>query len=220
MNQTTIVGQPEQNHFVYWICCAPGLKLCAIADFLPHASQQPSSAVVVGAVVSERQIAICKKIQQKDHFPITQQQTDEATTEISVPKQQSNHAKEQKIRMRLYCADGTTFVQPSNENQQLPKLIFDSQAALEETGGNRKCMDKSARAGERKHLKSLATMDFDCDDRHQPQPFANNSHQVDDSAPRREATAKHQPWKAKLFDRVLVDVECSTDGSLKHIANN
>ncbi|CAB9521214.1 Ribosomal RNA small subunit methyltransferase F [Seminavis robusta] len=205
------------------LCCAPGLKLCAIADYLPQATLQPSSTIVVGVDVSEHRIATCKKILQKYHLPI-KQQPDEATTEISTQKQQSSHMREQKIQMRLYCADGTTFDQPYNHNQLLPKLVFDSQSALEETGGKRKRMNKSARARERKRLKSLVTVDFDCGgDRHQPLPSAdNNNHQKeeDPAVPRKEDTSSKQqhPWKAKLFDRVLVDAECSTDGSLKHIA--
>jgi hypothetical protein len=107
------------------------------------------------------------------------------------------------VRVRLYCTDGTNFDQPHGATDtQLPNLAFDSVAALEESAicGKRKRMNKSARARERKRLKHLAAIDFD------------TYHQGEDSK-----SVAASGWKVKSFDYVLVDAECSTDGSLKHI---
>lgn len=195
------------------LCCAPGLKLCAIADYLSSPSpalqqQQPENSVVVGVDVSEGRIAICKRIVQKYHVhPETSGKTQEQSD---------------KVGIRLYCGDGTTFGQPqehpppqprNHDLQQpgangLPNLVFDSETAIEENTvtGKRKRMNKSARARERKRLKSLIAEDFI------PGGESNNNQSQSD-----ESKIKSGVWKAKQFDRVLVDAECSTDGSLKHI---
>jgi ubiquinone/menaquinone biosynthesis C-methylase UbiE len=42
------------------LCCCPGLKLCAMADFL-----KDRDAFIVGVDVSENIMALCKKIVQR-----------------------------------------------------------------------------------------------------------------------------------------------------------
>lgn len=69
-------------------------------------------------------------------------------------------------------------------------LVFDSQGAFEETktAGKRKRMNKSARARERKRLKLIS-----------------------------DVKGNDSGTSMEPFDCVLVDAECSTDGSLKHV---
>jgi 16S rRNA C967 or C1407 C5-methylase (RsmB/RsmF family) len=178
------------------LCCAPGLKLCAIGDFLatanPTLQTPPANNVVVGVDVSESRIATCKKILHKYHL--------QSTSDLA------EHQPNNEVRIRVYCSDGTTFDQLQH-NDNLPTLVFDSQTASEETAvtGKRKRMNKSARARERKGLKELSTMDFV----RQAQASKESSETV--------TSSDDKGWKAKPFDRVLVDAECSTDGSLKHI---
>ena len=87
-------------------------------------------------------------------------------------------------RIRLYCTDGTTFNNEGFEDER--ELIFDSIAETQELEGNkdgkRKRMNKSARARERKRLKFLET-----------------------------TVSNHGKVDTVLFDRVLVDAECSTE---------
>ena len=99
----------------------------------------------------------------------------------------------ESVKIQLYRQDGTTFGLDTSDNN----LVFDSRAAAEEFAarGKRKRMNKSARARERKRLRQLASEDW----------VATG----DDSE-------KNTP-SIKLFDYVLVDAECSTDGSLKHV---
>jgi 16S rRNA C967 or C1407 C5-methylase (RsmB/RsmF family) len=153
------------------LCCSPGLKLCMMADLLS------SSSTIVGVDISERRLALCKSIVKKYHV-------DPGTLGCASG---SNRA-----RIRLYCADGTTFgTEPD------PELIFDSVAATEEqkTAGKRKRMNKSARARERKRLRQLSSMD-------------KQSSSIESEVP---------AYESAPFDLVLVDAECSTDGSLKHV---
>ena len=181
----------QQPFRILDMCCAPGLKLCAIADYLSSANpllQETSKQnVVVGVDVSETRIAICKRILQKYHVH----------PKTSGHIADDDNPQSDKTRIRLYCCDGTTFDQPHNisrDGNQQRKLVFDSETASEERAvtGKRKRMNKSARARERKQLKSLVAMDF-------------------------EDADSNTIWKAKCFDKVIVDAECSTDGSLKHI---
>jgi 16S rRNA C967 or C1407 C5-methylase (RsmB/RsmF family) len=97
-------------------------------------------------------------------------------------------------RIRLYCADGTAFGVTEADSQ----LVFDSVAAMEDqqVAGKRKRMNKSARARERKRLRQLSSLD------------KPSSSATDENGP----TLTVEP-----FDLVLVDAECSTDGSLKHV---
>jgi 16S rRNA C967 or C1407 C5-methylase (RsmB/RsmF family) len=167
----TTSGSPP--HRVLDLCCAPGLKLCALADALP------SNSLVVGVDIAEHRLATTKRILHKYRL------------------QEDDNDNDNAVRIRLYCGNGTQFDQP----HVLPTLVFDSQTARDESAisGKRKRMNKSARARERKRLKTLTTIDF------VPQ-------KEDD-----EEETTTGGWKSKLFDCVLVDAECSTDGSLKHI---
>lgn len=170
-----LLGIPvtASNARVLDLCCSPGLKLCTIADYLV------SSATVVGVDVSEERLAVCKRIVKKYHV-------DPATSGFSPNKNGP--------RIRLYCADGTTF-----GSEPDPTLVFDSVAAIEDqqVAGKRKRMNKSARARERKRLRQLSSLD------------------------KKSTTGVSHDNESKLtiepFDYVLVDAECSTDGSLKHV---
>ena len=107
----------------------------------------------------------------------------------------SGHASDSNgARIRLYCADGTKF-----GNDPDPKVIFDSMVAAEQqkTTGKRKRMNKSARARECKQFRHLSSLDK------QTSSIKNDE--------------KASPLTIKPFDFVLVDAECSTDGSLKHV---
>jgi 16S rRNA C967 or C1407 C5-methylase (RsmB/RsmF family) len=107
---------------------------------------------------------------------------------------------EEGTKIQLYCQDGTSFgIRPQEIN-----LVFDSRSALEEmkVRGKRKKMNKSARARERKRLKLLASTDW-----------ASNNDDDDDATTEKDM----KPPMIKPFDYVLVDSECSTDASLKHM---
>jgi len=160
----------KKNLRVLDLCCSPGLKLCAMADWLGD------NATVVGVDVSESRMATCKRIVRKYHI-------DPKTCGTA-------SASKNSPRIRLYCTDGTKF----GMKEESLNLVFDSNAAKEEQAslGKRKRMNKSARARERKRLKQLVGLD------------------------RKESMQEFHPI-IELFDRVLVDAECSTDGSLKHI---
>ncbi|WP_310481003.1 DUF1822 family protein, partial [Chamaesiphon sp. VAR_48_metabat_403] len=77
--------------------------------------QTPSTnSVIVGVDVSESRLAICKKILHKYHLQ-------------STPTLAEQPSK--KVRIRVYCSDGTTFDQLQDDDNNLPTLVFDSQTA-------------------------------------------------------------------------------------------
>ncbi len=159
------------------MCCAPGLKLCAISDYLRKnvLSDNSEEATVIGVDCSESRLSTCRKIIEKHQV---------------VPYIGSKEGK--SIRIRLYNNDGTMFgSEPTN-------LIFDSSVCMEQRlhDEGRKRRNRSAKGRERKRLKELVDVD----------------RQASQAG---ESSLSHVP--VKLFDRVLVDVECSTDGSLKHV---
>jgi 16S rRNA C967 or C1407 C5-methylase (RsmB/RsmF family) len=194
-------SKTEESSFrVLDLCCSPGLKLCAIADWLMMNNSDSDTAgymkkpsAVVGVDISESRTALCKRIVTKYHIDPDTCKKGDADSES--PKQDSDGSN---VRMRLYCNDGTTFgLEDSTLN-----LVFDSAAAAEEyqVQGKRKRMNKSARGRERKRLKQLSGID--------EVPVAPG--EIIPSAASPGTTVE-------LFDRVLVDAECSTDGSLKHV---
>lgn len=174
------------------MCCSPGLKLCAIADWLSTAAIDKNrssvwhSSTVVAVDISESRTALCKRI-------VAKYQLDPSTCGDAIDATSKSPVQDDSgTRIRLYCNDGTTF----GQHEEALNLIFDSTASAEEFRfqGKRKRMNKSARGRERKRLKQLA--------------------QVDQIPEKEMPTSK---VAIQLFDRVLVDAECSTDGSLKHV---
>jgi 16S rRNA C967 or C1407 C5-methylase (RsmB/RsmF family) len=195
-------SKTEESSFrVLDLCCSPGLKLCAIADWLlmnncdsdTTGSMKKQPSAVVGVDVSESRTALCKRIVTKYHVD---PDTCKGDVDSGSPKQNTDSSN---VRIRLYCNDGTTFgLENSARN-----LVFDSAAAAEEYRvlGKRKRMNKSARGRERKRLKQLSGID-----------------EVPLAAEESSLPASASPGiTVELFDRVLVDAECSTDGSLKHV---
>ena len=184
------------------LCCCPGLKLCAIADMLSTSSSSSSQQhTLIGVDVSEQRMAVCKRIVHKYQISSSRSREESETSPDS-----SN------VRIRLYCNDGTSFatIQPDQHN-----LVFDSVVASEEEASRsvnkRKRMNKSARARQRKRLDDVASLDV-VESHVSCSSTCDTAETGSDDANRRTA-----PPRIHLFDRVLVDAECSTDGSLVHV---
>jgi len=224
------------------LCCAPGLKLCMMADLVP-----PSS-ILVGVDISSQRISLCKNIVKKYHIDVTTS----SSTSTSIANVYHGHSNaESKIptrsTIRLYCTDGTTFGinNDSNDANVNHGLVFDSNAAREEflSRGKRKRMNKSARAREKRRLLELQRREGDA---HGDVTASNNNPLITDSYDAKEKFDKVMGSKAATggraqyeelvvgqcdksdvdckstlsippFDRVLVDAECSTDGAMRHI---
>ena len=181
------------------LCCSPGLKLCAISDLLS------SDSTVVGVDISESRISLCKKIIIK--YQINRQTSGSCTTSTSTGSAKDKD-DENRARIRLYCQDGTQFGLASFRDPD--KLVFDSDIAREDehvVAGKRKRMNKSARARQQKRLRTVAHLDF------MDSATQKDGREVggDQGAEEEQSICTH------LFDRVLVDAECSTDGAIKHL---
>ena len=220
-----------------------GLKTCAIADLLSvhPQSKHINNVRIIGVDISEQRIQLCKNIITKYQIDKSTSGIVEEGEQESQSKKQ-NHSEENitttttKItkascsqpRISLYCADGTSF---GKTNLGSHALIFDSIVAREEENqkGKRKRMNKSARARQRKRLRNLALEDEYSS--HDPvttgkkQKCVNNDldksgedDQSDSIGENREvAPCVNNDVIIPLFDRVLVDAECSTDGAVRHI---
>eukprot|EP00581_Thalassiosira_minuscula_P020138 CAMPEP_0183719090 /NCGR_PEP_ID=MMETSP0737-20130205/12167_1 /TAXON_ID=385413 /ORGANISM="Thalassiosira miniscula, Strain CCMP1093" /LENGTH=494 /DNA_ID=CAMNT_0025948779 /DNA_START=42 /DNA_END=1526 /DNA_ORIENTATION=+ len=225
------------------LCCAPGLKLCMMADLAP-----PSS-LVAGVDISLQRISLCKNIVKKYHI-------DESTSGSKIIistkpqrcKEKSNENGENNIgveknkssraTIRLYCADGTTFGEGGGANSGKKGFVFDSNAALEEfrSRGKRKRMNKSARAREKRRLLELQRQENSCDTSIDNNGITNGNETMDQekspihsktsASEKRDNEDKSRTYcdrsdmdncKTPMFDRVLVDAECSTDGAIRHI---
>jgi 16S rRNA C967 or C1407 C5-methylase (RsmB/RsmF family) len=180
-----------ENLRILDLCCCPGLKLCAMADVM-----KDTSSTLVGVDVSENRMALCKKIIQKYHID-----------------QETSGGNQSDVHIRLYCQDGTTF---GKNEKGSNNLIFDSQIAAEESQqrGKRKRMNKSARGRERKRLREIVSADLAIPEPPLTPPPPNSTNGT--GSPTDDVVTLQTP-QIQLFDRVLVDAECSTDGSLKHM---
>ncbi|KAL7503406.1 hypothetical protein ACHAXN_001214 [Cyclotella atomus] len=190
------------------LCCAPGLKLCMIAD-LVH-----SNSSLVGVDVSKQRLSLCKNIIQKYHI-------DNTTSGMNLSENAEEvKARKRRVNIQLYCGDGTTY---NGEQSAASELVFDSTSAIEEllTRGKRKRMNKSARAREKRRLLELGSK---LPNPHNASSNKSNVYETEqlchfesniqiDSVDEKLATATTQT----LFDRVLVDAECSSDGAIRHI---
>lgn len=178
------------------LCCAPGLKLCMLADLAPL------SSTVIGVDISQNRIQLCKNIIKKYH---TNQETS------GLKDHNNNQASSCQSTIRLYCTDGTKF----GTNEPCG-LAFDSNAEKQEmqTQGKRKRQNKSARAREKRRLLELQRQEivFAADN-------ANGEQQNEksDESVSQQSIETNNTCCIPLFDRVLVDAECSTDGAIKHI---
>jgi 16S rRNA C967 or C1407 C5-methylase (RsmB/RsmF family) len=184
------------------LCCAPGLKLCMMADL------SPPSSIIVGVDTSSQRISLCKNIVKK-------YQIDCITSGQPIAK--SNN--QSRVSIRLYHADGTTFgTNDSKANHMHHGLVFDSTAALEDiqSRGKRKRTNKSTRAREKRNLSELQRREVCAN--------ANTNIIGDDLVGKgMESVSKNEfqsdserTFTVPQFDRVLVDAECSTDGATRH----
>ena len=184
-------AQEDKLHLrVLDLCCAPGIKLCMLADLVPLPS------TVIGVDISQHRIQLCKNIIKKYH-------TNQLTSAPTNPTSSSN------VTIQLYCTDGTSF-----GTKQLSGLVFDSNAEKQElkTQGKRKRQNKSARAREKRRLLELQRQGItdaaSCDN--EERTNNDSDEQAHDKSIETNATCIS-------FDRVLVDAECSTDGAIRHI---
>ncbi|KAL9182759.1 hypothetical protein ACHAXT_004038 [Thalassiosira profunda] len=219
------------------LCCAPGLKLCMMADLAPPAS------IVTGVDISSHRISLCKNIVVKYHIdksaagtakgtPERKSATDNATeTANAAVEDAESKWTSTDSTIRLYCTDGTTFgTKQSNATAPQNGLVFDSNAAKEEfqTRGKRKRMNKSARAREKRRLLELQRTDESANasaSNEEKETGTTTSYKSITSDKGETASDKRDKGvlvcnatcTVPLFDRVLVDAECSTDGAMRHI---
>jgi 16S rRNA C967 or C1407 C5-methylase (RsmB/RsmF family) len=202
------------------LCCSPGLKLLQMADFFHRKSSTNSitdthkqkPVKVVGVDICKHRINVCKSIVQKYFID-------------SETSGQGERSKESpgNVNIQLYLEDGTTFGvnRPTNvlasstdfnNSHRSSNLIFDSSVAIEEMvqrNGKRKRMNKSARAREKKRLRQISTFESGS--------VVNEAHDIQNGSESNHDEKESQTTSIELFDYVLVDAECSTDGSFKHI---
>jgi len=204
-NQNDKIVQNSGEVRVLDLCCSPGLKLLQVADFFHqktriHSNREDRRTVkVVGVDVSKHRLDVCKTIVNKYFIDF----------ETSGCTKRSEESPD-TVNVQLYHEDGTTFGSKSTNGRN---LIFDSRVAIEDMlqrGGKRKRMNKSARAREQKRLRQIASLE--CGASTKETGDAPNEADNNDDSHSTDFRNGMDP-----FDYVLVDAECSTDGSFKHI---
>jgi len=214
------------------LCCSPGSKLLQIVDFFHpiqsshyclhqqrHRQHTHKSVKIVGVDISKHRMDICKSIVQKYLIDSeTSGQTDKG----------KEASQDSLVNVQLYLENGTTFGAIKNKpsslhssdrsistsvtatatscDEDINTLVFDSGAAIEDMvnrRGKRKRMNKSARGRERKRLRQIQLLE--------------RAGSTSKDANEEDNVEQNSNFNMRLFDYVMVDAECSTDGSFRHL---
>jgi 16S rRNA C967 or C1407 C5-methylase (RsmB/RsmF family) len=189
----------DNNFRVLDLCCAPGLKTCAIADILDQSQfEEATNIEIVGVDVNPSRLHLGRNIIEKYHI--------DADTSGRSMNDLCN------LSISLFCADGTTFGTRTSLQKDVDSLKFESTLARNEKmmAGKRKRMNKSAKSRERKRLKTLGKDMF-----HGTQLL--NTDESSECCSRSSLHDNDDEIMITRFDRVLVDAECSTDGAVRHL---
>lgn len=195
------------------LCCAPGAKLAMIADLLQLRGS------VTGVDCSRQRLGACKQLVYKYQLVQTSlSQSSETTTSATSDTHHVQDDTTQPLsdprspspswRCRLFHADGRSFaVGPTTELESLLnkdiEVVLDTEeiAARGVRGQQRKRVNKSARARASRKQRKLS-------------PATSSSLRGDtDSAD----TAGQETTARDGYDKVLVDAECTHDGSVRHL---
>lgn len=177
------------------LCCCPGLKLCALADGLAQIYGGPTSSTQSDCTL-RRGVHIVGVDVSADRLALCKRvvrkyqihpDTSGATARVCSNSRDALH-------IQLYCSDGTTFGKTAvgesdSTTTTATTLVFDSNVTR----------DQQVHLGTKRKRQNKSA-------RLREQKLL---HQV--------VTASHTPAPGDSYDLVLVDAECSTDGSIKHV---
>lgn len=177
------------------LCCCPGGKLLSIHDMLQSCTENITKPpIIVGVDISKSRLNTCCSLirQSLDYLNInntnicTEEDKEDVTADEIIVKQDTGSP-----RCLLFHADGTIFANSDNSNSRsFGEFVFDSAVHFQEQRerGLRKRINKSAKMRQRKRLKTSLN----------------------------EFQSKFQLEFKQGFDAVLVDSQCTHDGSYKH----
>ncbi|EGC37643.1 hypothetical protein DICPUDRAFT_76769 [Dictyostelium purpureum] len=190
---------PKPGDNVLDICCAPGTKLCMISDMLG------GNGTVSGVDISSNRLGSCKTILKKYKIP----------------------------NVRLFCSDGTTFDSLApNKNDPIPKDIVESRKKQKQIKKHQK-NEESNRKEEIEEIDEKKEEDEEI----QLNNNNNNNNNNNISNNKKRKINKRSSKKAifdlkdlyfcnefymrysssTLYDKVIVDAECSLDASIRHL---
>jgi 16S rRNA C967 or C1407 C5-methylase (RsmB/RsmF family) len=227
------------------LCCCPGAKLAMIRDELTVNDRDRNRQThVVGVDVSKQRLTVCKSLLlQTMHYQYSNLNNINMTRTVS---QDRLHVLEDLPRLSAFQSDGTTFKWPthissmvhSSDNVLKSQLIFDTNAVIEEVQAYKSLQshirDKDDKDGisagsKRPHAcqSSSGSSMVRLEDHIIPDNNINTFIRTNKSAKKRESQSLKSLQNemsvdaavgiAPLFDRVLVDAECSHDGSYRHM---
>ncbi|PVU85152.1 hypothetical protein BB559_007179 [Furculomyces boomerangus] len=182
------------NDHVLDLCCAPGGKLLLIADILGSFGlpSNNSYGTITGVDISEQRLSTCRSILKKSSTPSA------------------------KIRARLYVGDGSKFdIQPPPDSWWDYSYHKDIQFAYK---NNKTNIDKSNIPWfSSKLLRSPALYQESIASQSNTNVLSNNTKIISNTTQHPETPCDNINQHRKLYDKVLVDAECTHDGSLVHL---
>jgi 16S rRNA C967 or C1407 C5-methylase (RsmB/RsmF family) len=195
------------------LCCAPGAKLCLIADLLLR------RGTLTGIDASRMRLEACVQIVKKYGSAFARLSAEETTVVAAVAGDDEVTAPLPPLttewRCRLIEADGAA-LDGGVDALADSRVVFDSLrlARLPAKFRKRRRKNKSWRARERREAKR---MKLEAEEAATAAVAAAAQGEEDGGA--RAAAPPPPPTPTPVrYDRVLVDAECTHDGSLKHVA--
>jgi len=205
----------SQSYKVCDICCCPGSKSQMICDILSLSSSSSSNSsmsksLLVGVDISSNRMQVCKSLLRKSLVSLKFSEDDEET--------RTQRSFRSGVRQLLFLGDGTTFG-PRHRGS----LVFDSNILESEMEsiGSRQRVNKRAKQREIKRLKvaeqeflssSTTSLISSSLPKTSYESFSSSSLSTSSS---NNADEILNPFCE--FDAVLVDAECTHDGSYRHL---
>ncbi|KAF2071419.1 hypothetical protein CYY_007263 [Polysphondylium violaceum] len=201
---------PKPGDNILDICCAPGTKLCMISDLMN------GQGSLTGVDISRPRLGICKTLLNKYKIP----------------------------NIRLFLCDGTAFnIKAPNPNDSIPLEILEKGKELKRIKLDKKCKEKKEQQelndednenekDKENNIKPLETSTTNNNN--------NNNTDIIDLKRKQQHYKSKKPLKkrlidledlfycktfymrhsnSQLYDKVIVDAECSLDASVRHLIN-
>eukprot|EP01132_Coremiostelium_polycephalum_P006222 gene6222-7751_t len=204
---------PQPNDNVLDICCAPGSKLCLVSDLIGG-----DGGSVTGVDIASNRLGTCKTILKKYKIP----------------------------NARLFISDGTTFsIKAPNKSDPIPQNRIDDRKALKKlklekksslsTNNNNSNQNITSVIVKEKENKESKTTKITEENEDNNLELTNNKDNNNNNK-RKFKTKKStkRGWfdvpelffcntfymrysNSQLYDRVIIDAECSLDASVRHL---
>ncbi|KAM9961711.1 hypothetical protein ACTFIR_004570 [Dictyostelium discoideum] len=186
---------PKPGDNVLDICCAPGTKLCMISDLLE------GNGTITGVDISESRLGTCKTILKKYKIPNARLFICDGTKFNSLAPIPSDSIPMEKVQAKKKLKlNNTTTTTTSINNFKEKEDEKEDEKEYEKDNNNNNINNNNLVEKKRKSKRASKKKTFDLEDLY----FSNTFFM-------------RYSVGGGLYDKVIVDAECSLDASIRHL---